>query len=274
MSGSVSAPGTVVPRRSLVSLDNRYLAPLLVTCILLGAQLSFGVLESYSRTLAAIGVAIAAELVLARAVFGRWPHLASAYISGISVGMIIRSPLVWPFVLASLLSIMSKYVLRTRHGHLWNPSNFGISAVLFLAPATVTALSIQWGNQVGPMLVIWVLGSVTLWRLGRLHICLTYVAAFVAFAVARSLITGNPWLASMAPVTGPMYQLFMFFMITDPRTTVRSPAGQRWVVVAVAGVEMVLRLAEVVYAPFYALFLVGPLALGIERRLMGTEKSR
>ena len=32
-------------------------------------------------------------------------------------------------------------------------------------------------------------------------------------------------------------------------------------VVLVALVEMLLRLAEVIYAPFYALFLVGPLAM-------------
>jgi hypothetical protein len=35
-------------------------------------------------------------------------------------------------------------------------------------------------------------------------------------------------------------------------------------VFVVAFVEMLLRLAEVVYAPFYALFLVGPASLVIE----------
>jgi Na+-transporting NADH:ubiquinone oxidoreductase subunit NqrB len=247
--------------------DNRFLAPLLITCILLAAQLSFGILESYTRTVLAIVTAIVAELMLGRAFHHRWPHLASAYITGISVGILIRSPLVWPYILTSLLSITSKYALRTNRAHLWNPSNFGISAMLFLAPATVTGLSIQWGNQVWPMLVIWVLGSVIVWRLGRLHICLSYIAAFVVFAFARGLITGNPWLAGLAPITGPMYQLFIFFMITDPRTTVQSRIGQRWVVVGVALVEMLLRLGEFVYAPFYALFLVGPLALLIERWL-------
>ena len=246
-------------------MNNRYLAPVLVTAVLLVGHLSFGILESYWRTALAIVTALAAELVLGRAFHGRWPHLASAYVTGISVGMLIRSPLVWPFVLASLLSITSKYVLRTPAGHLWNPSNFGISAVLWLAPATVAGLSIQWGNEVWPMLVIWVLGSVIIWRLGRFHICLTYVAAFVAFAALRSVVTGNPFLSGLAPITGPMYQLFIFFMITDPRTTVASRAGQRWVVVGVAAVEAVLRLAEVVYAPFYALFFVGPAALAIER---------
>ena len=260
MSGAVAAGA-----RPRLAFDARYLAPVLVTCILLAGHLSFSILESYARTALAIATAIGAEVVLARAFYGTWPHLASAYVTGISVGMLIRSPLAWPFVLASLLSITSKYVLRTPAGHLWNPSNFGISAVLLLAPATVAGLSIQWGNQVWPMLIIWTLGAVIVWRLGRLHICLTYVASFIVFAVVRSLVTGNPFLAGLAPITGPMYQLFIFFMITDPRTTVRSRAGQQGVVVGVAAVEAVLRLAEVVYAPFYALFLVGPLALGLER---------
>ena len=33
------------------------------------------------------------------------------------------------------------------------------------------------------------------------------------------------WQAEVAPITGPMYQLFVFFMITDPKTTVRSKIG-------------------------------------------------
>ena len=61
-------------------------------------------------------------------------------------------------------------------------------------------------------------------------------------------------------MTGPMYQLFIFFMITDPKTTVRSKKGQCIVVFLVAFAEFLLRLHQVVYAPFYALFIVGPAA--------------
>jgi len=53
-------------------------------------------------------------------------------------------------------------------------------------------------------------------------------------------------------------------MITDPKTTVRTRMGQCIVAVCVALVEFLLRLNQVVYAPIYALFLVGPTALLIE----------
>jgi Na+-translocating ferredoxin:NAD+ oxidoreductase RnfD subunit len=115
------------------------------------------------------------------------------------------------------------------------------------------------------------LGFVIVWRVGKLHVSAAYVAAFVVFAFVRSTITGNPFLATMAPITGPMYQLFIFFMVTDPKVAVRSKTGQVVTVVVVAFVEMLLRLNEVIYAPFYALFLVGPAALLVERALDGAR---
>ena len=257
-------PSTRARWKSLFSLDNRYLAPAFITCILLGGHLSFGILESYPKTLLAIVVSILLELVLGRIFYRKWLHPASAYITGISVGILIRSPAFWPYALCSAISITSKYVLRVKGRHLWNPSNFGISVMLFLAGDTVASLSIQWGNYLWPMLVIWALGSIIIWRLRRFHITATYVVSFIAFALLRSWITGNPWLSEIAPITGPMYQLFIFFMITDPKTTVRSKTGQCIVVFAVALLETVLRLYQSVYAPYYALFIVGPTALLIE----------
>ena len=54
------------------------------------------------------------ELILGRLVDGKWPHLASAYITGISVGILVRSPAFWPYALCSLISITSKYAIRWR----------------------------------------------------------------------------------------------------------------------------------------------------------------
>jgi len=266
MSAPVAPPKPPAPRGwpSWLTLDNRYLAPALITCILIAGHLSFGILEGYEKTVLAIVVAILVEMALGRLVYGLWPHPASAYITGISVGILIRSLALWPYALCSAISITSKYVLRIKGRHLWNPSNFGICAMLFLAGDTVASLSIQWGNYLWPMLVIWVLGSIIIWRLRRFHITATYVVAFVVLALLRSALTGTPWQSEIAPITGPMYQLFIFFMITDPKTTVRSKLGQCIVVIAVAAFETILRLNEVVYAPYYALFVVGPTALSIE----------
>ncbi len=249
--------------------DNRYLPPLLITLILLVGNVSFGLLESFSRTALAIAVAMLLEIGLALLTYRKFPNLASAYITGISVGILIRSPVFWPYALCSALSITSKYVLRWRGRHLWNPSNFGISAMLLLVPEYVAALSIQWGNSVWPMLIVWVLGAAIVYRVKRFHITATYVACFVFLSFIRTFFTGHSFLAEVAPITGPMYQLFIFFMITDPKTTVKPRWAQCLVVALVAVVEMVLRLAQNVDAPFYALAIVGPVAMAIEIYLSG-----
>jgi Na+-translocating ferredoxin:NAD+ oxidoreductase RnfD subunit len=264
LSPLIQPPPPSGQRKPLLSLDNRSLAPFFITCILLAGHLSFGILESYQKTLLAILTSIALELVLGRIFFHKWVHPASAYITGISVGILIRSPAFWPYALCSAISITSKYVLRIKGRHIWNPSNFGISVMLFLAADAVASLSIQWGNYLWPMLVIWVLGSIIISRLRRFHITGIYVVSFIAFAFLRSWMTGSPWQSEISPITGPMYQLFIFFMITDPKTTVRSKSGQCLVVFLVALLEMVMRLDQVVYAPFYALFIVGPSAMLIE----------
>jgi len=243
---------------------NPYLPPIFITLILFVGHLSFGILESYQKTILAIVSAMACELLLSRLLLHKWPNLASSYITGISVGILLRSPGYWPYVVCALLSITSKYVLRVNGRHLFNPSNFGICAMLFLASDAVATLSIQWGNNLGAMVVIWALGSLIIWRARRFHICATYVASFLLLSVVRAWITGDPWLSEVSPITGPEYQLFIFFMITDPKTTVRSKWGQCVVAFLVALAEMFFRLGQSIYAPLYALFFVGPAALAVE----------
>jgi hypothetical protein len=283
-----AAPAPPGPRplwRKFLSVDNRYLAPILITCILAVGQITYGFLVSYWFTAMAIVASILMELVLGRLVTGKWPHLASAYISGISVGIIIRSEVLWPFILCSALSIVSKYAIRVRGRHLWNPSNLGICVMLFFAYDYVYPLGNQAGNVIGPMIIVWILGSLILFRLGRLHITLSYAAAFVLLAFVRSAITRDPWQTEISPITGPVYQLFIFFMITDPKTTTKRTWSRCAVAVLVAVVESVLRLSETepvlrlcdqinvshlvlkilsIHAPYFALFIVGPMTNLIE----------
>jgi enediyne biosynthesis protein E5 len=265
---NASPPGKTEKRTSVVgrffSVENRYLPPFLITLILVAGQAKFGLLESFSRTALAIATSMILDLVLARLLLRKWPHLASAYITGISVGILLRSPAFWPYALCSAIAITSKYVLRWRGRHLWNPSNFAISAMLFLIPEYVATLSIQWGNEVLPMVIVWILGALITWRVHRFHITITYVISFVVFSALLSVMVGDSFLAEVAPLTGPMYQLFIFFMITDPRTTVKSVRGQCLVAFLVALAEMILRLADNIHAPFYALSIVGPAAMAIE----------
>jgi len=253
-------------------IDPRYLIAFLITLVLVAAQLRYHMLGSYDRLALALGVCLATEALLSWFDRGKVVNLLSAYISGISLTLLLKPQggALWPFVLGGFIAISSKYVLRYRGNHLWNPTNFAVSALLLAAPDHVSVLSHQFGNDVTTNLVIWIFGLIIAARVGVLHITLTYVASFLLLNSARAMALGQPPLPEIAPITGPMYQLFIFFMITDPRTVVRGRNRQIVVAISIALMETMIRFASdkgwplptgLNAAPaFFALATVGPVA--------------
>ncbi len=219
----------------LGALDPRYPISFLITLILVLGEARYGILGGYARLVTALGVCTVAELALSRWVRGQ---------------------------------------LTYRGRHLWNPSNFAISLLLVAAPGSVAILSHQWGNDLATNSVIWCFGLLIVSRVRMLHVTLTYVTCFLVLAAVRSLLSGGPQLAEVAPLTGPMYQLFIFFMVTDPKTTVSTTRGRMMVAAAVALAEAGIRLAGDFHVaalgplypapPIFALAIVGPLAKAID----------
>src|SRR6202048_2674489 len=131
-------------------VDPRYLIAFLITLVLLAAQLRYHMLGSYDRLVLALGVCMLTEALLSWFDRGKVVNLLSAYISGISLTLLIKPQggALWPFVLGGFLAISSKYRLRHRGNHLWHPTNFAIVALLLAAPDRVSVLSHQVGNDV------------------------------------------------------------------------------------------------------------------------------
>jgi len=263
----------------LARIDARWYSASLLTAFLVIGQWRFQILgDSYLPWACALGTAVLTELLLGRMTAGRWVNLLSAYISGNSVAILLKpaGTLLWPFVLCAFLSIASKYVLAWRGKHLWNPTNFGICVVLALGAAHVSILSHQWGNELWTVAILWCLGGITVVRAKVWHLPLAWLAAFVAFAWLRAqVIDGGRFESELAPITGPMYTMFMFFMVTDPKTIVRGKGLQIAIAVLIAAVECAIRLlAEwdvlrsdnplAVAPPLYALFLVGAPVLALQ----------
>jgi hypothetical protein len=281
VSAPAAAGGAVAGVAARPGVDPRWYSSTLLTLILVVGQWRFQILgDSYVPWMVALGTSVVAEAALARLLAGRWPSVLSAYISGNSVAILLKpqGDLLWPYALAAALSIGSKYVLAWRGRHLWNPTNFGLCAVLALASARVSILSHQWTNDPAMVALLWCVGGWIVWRARVWHLTLSWLAAFVAFAALRAaVLPSGQLLTELAPVTGPMYTLFMFFMVTDPKTIVRGRAPQVAFAVTVAALECGFRLLAdfdrlpadnplAVAPPLYALFLAGPIALAWQLR--------
>src|SRR5688500_6463037 len=113
-------------------IDPRYLIAFLITLVLLAAQLRYHMFGGYERLALALVACLATEAALSWFDRVKVVNLLSAYISGISLTLLLKPQggALWPFALGGFIAIASKYVLRYRDNHLWNPTNFAVAALL------------------------------------------------------------------------------------------------------------------------------------------------
>jgi Na+-translocating ferredoxin:NAD+ oxidoreductase RnfD subunit len=280
-----AAQGTPARKPLWRRIPPPYYSASLITLILVLGEWSYHVIGGYSRMAIALGVALATEIACSLLVRRKFPQLVSAYISGNSVTLLVKPPIFayWPFALGSFVSIASKYVLQIRGRHLWNPTNFGVTFMVLVAPSTVALLGHQFGNAWQVIAIIYAVGLLVVTRAKVLHITVTYIVAYAALSLLRSGFDLATFQQEVAPLTSPMYTLFVFFMVTDPKTIV---AGRTWqivvcVLVAIGdnlirwlGTQHVAWVEPLLPAPpMVSLFVVGPLALLLSMAL-GREPAR
>src|SRR5512146_1146419 len=125
---ATTPPVSLTLRERARRIDPRYLIAFLITLVLVVAQLRYHVIGGYDRLAVALLTCVATEALLSWFDRGKVVNLQSAYISGISLTLLVKpqGPVLWPFALGAVLAIGSKYVLRYRDNHVWNPTNFAI----------------------------------------------------------------------------------------------------------------------------------------------------
>jgi hypothetical protein len=224
-----------------------------ITSLQVIGQIGFHFQLSIAQILLAVGTSALLETAIA---FGSrrvimWP--ASAMLTGNGVAFVLRVPGTahgdwwslhgwWIFVGTSAIALLSKYVVRWKSTHVFNPSNIGL-VVCFLALGRNRAfpLDFWWGPMsawlVLALAVIVAGGFAILLRLGLLRIALGFWVSFAA-GIGVLALSGHAMIARwhLGPISGfhlwwvlvtsPEVLVFLFFMITDPRTTPRSPTAR------------------------------------------------
>jgi hypothetical protein len=176
-----------------------------------------------------------------------WP--ASGMLTGSGVALILRLTdmhagdfWAWDgwYLYAAIagLSVLSKYVLRWRGTHLFNPSNLGlVVAFLLLGSSIIEPLDFWWAPLHGWMALAYLVilgGGIAITR--RLALFEMALAFWVVLAAGLGVLaaSGHCMVAAWAPeplcgsnfwwvlVTSPEVLIFMLFMITDPKTIPRG----------------------------------------------------
>lgn len=255
----------VLPRLS----DSRmHVAAVTMSLHVLG-QLGLGFRVSVPQILTAILTCALIDLIVEFRRSGRlvWP--ASAMLTGSGVALILRvvgtergDHWTWQgwhwFAIVAAGSLATKYFLTYRGEHVFNPSNVGlVVAFLLVGSQTLEPLDFWWSPLDGWMtlayLVIVVGGFLTTSRMGLFPMAVVFWVTFAGLLGALSA-SGHCMTAawSTQPVCGPGFwwrvvtspevAIFLFFMITDPKT---APIGRltRLVFAVAVAVSSVLLIA-------------------------------
>jgi Na+-translocating ferredoxin:NAD+ oxidoreductase RnfD subunit len=274
-----------------------HLAAVIISLQVLG-QVAFDFNLSIAQILIAVGVCALLELVI---VFRQqrvimWP--ASALLTGNGVAFVLRVPGTehgdwwslhgwWIFAATAAVALLSKYVLRLGGGHIFNPSNIGlVLCFLILGPGRAEPLNFWWGPMDAWMavaLAIIVLGGLAiLTRLKLLVVAggfwLSFAAATGVLALSGHAMTARWHLGEITGlyfwrvlITSPEILVFLFFMITDPKTSpkttnarilysvsiallatllIAAARTEYWSKVAVLGALAIVCLARALYRRF------------------------
>ena len=154
------------------------------------------------------------------------------------------------------VSLLTKYLIRYRGSHLFNPSNIGlVAAFLLLGSTRVEPLDFWWAPLDGPMILAYaviLIGGVLITR--RLHLLAAAATFWVGLAAGVGLVaaSGHCMVArwAFAPVCGfdfwwvivtsPEVLIFLFFMLTDPKTVPPGRVGRIVFALVLAVVSTVL----------------------------------
>jgi Na+-translocating ferredoxin:NAD+ oxidoreductase RnfD subunit len=235
-----------------VSDPRLHLAAVIISLQVIG-QIGFHFELSISQILLAIGTCAVLEVGIAmrQQHVLMWP--ASAMLTGNGVAFVLRVPGTahgdwwslngwWIFVGTAAVSLLSKHVIKWRGEHIFNPSNIGlVLCFLVLGRTRAAPLDFWWGPMsawlVLALAVIVAGGFLILRRLKLLRVAIGFWISF-AIAIALLALSGHMMTARwhLGPISGfhlwvvlitsPEVLVFLFFMITDPKTAPRSPTGR------------------------------------------------
>ncbi|MGZ8384311.1 MAG: RnfABCDGE type electron transport complex subunit D, partial [Nitrospira sp.] len=148
----------------------------------------------------------------------------SPLISALSLCLLLRTNDPAVAALASVIAIGSKFLIRWKAKHLFNPTNFALAVMLASGLGWISAG--QWGQAAWFGFLIACLGGLVVTRAARADVTLAFLTCYVGLLVARALWLGDPLTNTFHKIESGTLLIFAFFMISDPKTTPDSRIGR------------------------------------------------
>ena len=203
--------------------------------------------------------------------WSRLPHFdpLSPLITSLSLTLLLRTDDVLFAAMAACIAIGSKFIIRFRGKHIFNPANFALVSLMILSDHAWVS-SGQWGSAALGAFVLACLGFLVLTRARRAETTIAFIIIFASMLFARAIWLDDPFSIPLHQVQNGALLIFAFFMISDPKTTPNTAGGRILFAALVASVAYTIQF--IYYqpnGPILALILCAPLVPVIDVLLQG-----
>lgn len=215
--------------------------------------------------IAAVASAVAIDVIAKKFVLKRnvgFP--SSAIITGIIIGSVapLSAP-IWVYLAAAAAAIGSKFLIRIRGSHVFNPAAFGL-----LVGLAAFSLGDEWWaasgfNLLGFLVVPSIFLIVPNWKAMKLKLSLTFMLA--AGIISLTMLSTSQF--GLSGIMGLLWSLpffYAFVMVSEPKTSPYRWKEQVVFGIALAALALGLEFYNVKYALLLAL-LAGNLGYALYR---------
>ena len=242
-----------------------------IQIIYLSTFLSYGMIQleweiSFLKIILVVGSSALTQLLWLYIANKKPDAIKSGIITGLGLCLLLKSTSTLTMVVAAVLAISSKFTLRIKNKHLFNPANFGIVvAVLLFDDAWISPG--QWGSNAIFLFVLIVLGGVILHHIGRLETSLVFLGSLFLMEYTRTVLYQGWEMDVLAhKFSSGTLLLFSFFMITDPMTIPNAKKSRIiWALILAGSTFFLTNWMQIYTAPMWILFAMTPLTVLLDK---------
>lgn len=158
--------------------------------------------------------------------FKKWEFPQSALISGLFIGGLLTQNLQWyVYVLAGIIAILSKHLIRIQQRHIFNPANLGVLfvSVIFTEFNILPVAHTWWISS--PLILVLIFGIFIIWRLRKFDLTISFLVSYYLINSIIEISQGAGFQEIyFTIINGSVIYFFSMYMLIEPRT---NPAKYR-----------------------------------------------
>ena len=199
----------------------------------------------------AVATTVTLDLLISYFKSKEWIVPQSALISGLFIGGLLTQNLQWyVYVLAGVIAVLSKHLIKFQQKHIFNPANLGILLV-----SVIFGVAHTWWIS-SPIVLVVAFGIFIIWRLRRFDLTISFLVSYFLINSVISLLQGSQFSGVFSTIiNGGVIYFFAMFMLIEPKT---NPTARKQRIAYGVLVAVLLIILQI-YIPIHDL----PLALAI-----------